>query len=199
MIDRRRLNLFEKHVWFCTDLAVTAIIRLDNGFWYRQIEHHRIPANVVAFLHCVLSSTTAVLRVDLVCGIPCTYESQIIVYSFVQGQSKKNNVHQLGFKNSAKRFENAILSACLLRVLRRILLWQLTAIGWEVYLYLFFNMYCVLYRVARNGTIAPRAAQFVYHTCILRLLDVLRAETKFATLSSCQNWYLVLCNYQTNL
>ena len=50
-----------------------------------------------------------------------------------------------------------------------------------------------VYPVARDGTIVPRAIQFV---C---LVDVLRAQAKFASLSNCQKRRLVLCYYQTNL
>ena len=152
---------------------------------------------------CTASSArkpcSEILRVDLVCGIPFTSVSQILVYSFVQGKSEKIKVQQLWCENNARRFENTILPVCLLRVLRRILRWHLMTIGCKVCLYLILYIYCVPYHVARNGTIVPRALQFVYHMCTLRLVDVLRAQTKSATLSNYQNWYLVLCNYQTNL
>ena len=46
----------------------------------------------------------------------------------------------------------------------------------EKFIHTSFPTYCGLYHVARGGTIVQRAVQFVYHMCILRLVDVLLAQ-----------------------
>ena len=57
---------------------------------------------------------------------------------------------------------------------------------WLEGLFIPYFVHIAHYHVARDGTIVPRTVQFVYHMCILRLVDVLRTQTKFASPLNCQ-------------
>ena len=61
-----------------------------------------------------LARHSAMLSIDLVCGFPCIRVSQIIVYSFVQGNLKKvNESHQLCGEKKRNTFSKCF-TTCLL-------------------------------------------------------------------------------------
>ena len=100
---------------------------------------------------------SAMLRVDLVCGIPCTRVSLIFVWSFVQGESeKKKSIAAIMGGKQRKTFWKCYITCLLVKSSMEKITVTVHCVWFRRFIYTSLSSHYVLYHVACDGTIVLR-------------------------------------------